>query len=636
MHKLFQRQLDRATNAHGTVDIDRLRELVSSAYEDFDRDRRRTDRSISLMVDELDELTRGLERLVTERTTALRVREAELKEQNRRFDAAINHMSQALQLFDKDARLVICNRRYLDMYGLPEHSARPGTHLLDLLRARQQNGTFAGQPEDATAEVFAAVARQRSNTWLSELPDGRSISVMVHPMADGGWVTTHEDVSDRRHAERRIAHMARHDGLTDLPNRTLLLEGLAAILGRLNPGLIVAVLYLDLDNFKAINDTLGHAIGDQLLTAVAGRLKSCVRQKDIVARVGADEFAVVQIDVGGGAAEVAALATRLCEAIKAPFEIGGNSLIVETSIGISIAPDDGCDASSLLKNADMALHRAKADGRGSFRFFEPEMDARMKARRRLEVALRNALPAGEFRVLYQPVVDLESGRITDCEALIRWVHPELGEIEPDAFIPLAEEIGLIIPIGEWVLRRACADAAAWGDVRVAVNLSPLQLLNPNLLPSVVNALASAGLPTERLEVEITESVLMQNTATTLAALHRLHGLGIRISMDDFGTGYSSLSNLRSFPFDKIKIDRSFIKGLPDDADSVAIVRAVAGLARSLNMATTAEGVETAAQMDMVRRLGCTQMQGFYFSRPREAAQIARLLDSEAVRPAKIA
>jgi diguanylate cyclase (GGDEF)-like protein len=508
--------------------------------------------------------------------------------------------------------------------------------LLDLLRAREQHGTFVGHPEAVAAEIMAAVARGRTHTWLGELPDGRSVSVLVHPVADGGWLTTHEDISERRDAEERIAHMARHDGLTDLPNRVRFLEQLADVLGHLGARQRVAVLYLDLDNFKTVNDTLGHGIGDDLLVAVAARLAGCVRESDIVARVGADEFAIVQTDVAGGGAEIAALATRICETIKAPYELAGDTLVIETSIGISMGPDDAGDAGELLKNADMALHRAKAESPGSFRFFEPEMDARMKARRGLEVALRNALAADEFRVVYQPVVNLESGRIASCEALIRWAHPELGEIAPEDFIPLAEEIGLIVPIGEWVLRRACADAMHWGDLRVAVNLSPLQLLSPGLVPIVISALATAGLPATRLEVEITESVLMQNTATTLAALHRLRGLGIRISMDDFGTGYSSLSNLRSFPFDKIKIDRSFISGLPDGEDSVAIVRAVAGLAKGLNMVTTAEGVETAAQMELVRRLGCTEMQGFFFSRPRTAEHLSQLLAGEAMRPAKIA
>ncbi|MEX0698077.1 MAG: EAL domain-containing protein [Dongiaceae bacterium] len=636
MHKLIHRQLEQAKADNGAVDADRFAALVSAAYEDFDRDRRRTDRSISLMVEELDQLTRGLERLVSERTTALRVREAELEIQNRRFDAAINHMSQALQLFDRDGRLLICNQQYLDMYRLAEDAARPGTTLLDLLRAREKAGTLVGSPESVAAEVFSAAARGRVHTWLGALPDGRTVSVLVHPMSDGGWLTTHEDITERRDAEERIAHMARHDGLTDLPNRVLFLEELGNVLSHLAAKQRLAVLYLDLDKFKTVNDTLGHRIGDDLLVAVAARLAGCVRETDVVARVGGDEFAIVQTDVAGGGAEIAALATRICETIKAPYEIAGDIVIVETSIGISMGPDDANDAGDLLKNADLALYRAKAESRGSFRFFEPEMDARMKARRGLEVALRNALAAGEFRVVYQPVVNLESGRIASCEALIRWTHPELGEIAPEDFIPLAEEIGLIVPIGEWVLRRACADAMSWGDLRVAVNLSPLQLLHPSLVPMVVNALASAGLPASRLDVEITETVLMQNTATTLAALHRLRGLGIRISMDDFGTGYSSLSNLRSFPFDKIKIDRSFIHGLPDGEDSVAIVRAVAGLAKGLNMVTTAEGVETVAQMELVRRLGCTEMQGFYFSRPRTAEQLSLLLTGDAVRLAKIA
>jgi diguanylate cyclase (GGDEF)-like protein len=586
------------------------------------------------MIEELDAMNRNLERQVAERTSALRARETELEAQNLRFDAAINNMSQALLMFDESARLVICNNRYLEMYDLSADQVRPGRSLLELLEMQVRNRTLVGEAEKLAENVLTAAARRRSTNWINELPDGRTISVRLHPIADGGWVTTHEDISDRRDAERRIAHMVRHDTLTDLPNRVLLRERLAEALDAASPVQRTAVLYLDVDRFKAVNDDIGFAAGDEVLKALGIRLCACVGERSTVARVGGDEFAIVRTGISVGGSEAAALAARIGEAVRLPFHIEGRDVLVEASIGISIAPDDAAEPGEIIKNAELALQRAKVEGRGLARFFEQEMDERMKTRRATETAIRHALATGEFSLYYQPVVSLADGRITGCEALIRWHHPERGEISPAEFIPIAEEMGLIVPLGEWVIRQACADARNWpDDVRVAVNLSPIQLLNPRLVPVVLNALAAGGIAASRLEIEITETALMQNTETTLSALHRLHALGMRISMDDFGTGYSSLSNLRSFPFDKIKIDRSFISGLPDREDSVAIVRAVASLASSLGMVTTAEGVETAAQMDRVRKLGVTEMQGFYFSRARPADFITRLLASDTIRPA---
>ena len=583
MDKLFARQIEEATEASGTLDLEALRELIVSAYEQSDRDRRDADRSISLMIEELDQLNRGLERLVQDRTAALRERETQLQAQNMRFHAAINNMSQALLMFDAAQRLVICNERYLRLYNLSSEIVKPGCTLRELLEHRKETGTLALDIEEYVGLLISAISQHKALSRLTELPDGREISIVNHPMGDGGWVATHEDITERRSAEKQIAHMARHDALTDLPNRTLFRERLGSALATVQRGDQLAVLYLDLDRFKGVNDTLGHQMGDELLKLVAGRLRNCVREADTVARVGGDEFAVIQVGIERPT-DTAALARRIGEAVRAPYDIAGHAVVVDTSIGIAVAPSDGTEPDVLIKGADMALYGAKADGRGTYRFFEPAMDARMKARRELEIALRKALAAGDFDLHYQPLVGVEDNRITGCEALLRWKHPERGMISPAEFIPVAEEIGLIVPLGEWVLRKACADAALWpDDIKVAVNLSPIQVMNQNLVTVVVGALAAAGLPARRLEVEITESVLMQNTEMTMAALHRLRQLGVRISMDDFGTGYSSLSYLRSFPFDKIKIDRSFISGLPDGSDSIAIVRAVAGLARSLNM-----------------------------------------------------
>ena len=393
----------------------------------------------------------------------------------------------------------------------------------------------------------------------------------------------------------------------------------------------MGVLWLDLDRFKEVNDTLGHAVGDALLQAAAERLQSCVRDRDTVARLGGDEFAVIQT----GAAQpmgATTLALRIIEAISAPYQISDHQIVVGASVGISVAPDDASDADLLLRNADLALYRAKNEGRGTYRFFEPGMDARMHARRQLELDLRSALANDSFELNYQPVFDLDTNNITAFEALLRWTHAERGSIPPAEFIPLAEETGLIGAIGAWVLREACRQARIWPDsIRVAVNLSPLQFKQNDLVQLVADALLSAGLSASRLDLEITETVLLENTDKTLATLHELRGLGVRISMDDFGTGFSSLSNLRSFRFDNIKIDRSFIQGLGESEQCSAIVQAVAGLGAGLDVTTTAEGVETADQLEWVRAFGIIEVQGFFLGCPVPASEVERLVASTQVR-----
>ncbi|TPG59679.1 EAL domain-containing protein [Roseomonas nepalensis] len=433
------------------------------------------------------------------------------------------------------------------------------------------------------------------------------------------------DVTERREAEARIAHLAHHDALTGLPNRLLLRERLDAALARARRGEGFAVVCLDLDRFKEVNDSLGHPVGDSLLRAVTERLKAAVRGTDTLARLGGDEFAIVLADVDQPA-EATSLARRLVEVVGQPFEVDGHQVVIGTSIGIAVAPGDGLDADVLLKAADMALYCAKADGRGRWRFFEPEMDARMQMRRALETDLRHALAMGEFEVHYQPIIGVGSRRVSGLEALVRWRHPVRGLVPPDAFIPLCEEIGLIVPLGEWVLAQACAEAVTWrGAPKVAVNLSAVQFANRGLVEAVAAALEASGLAPGRLELEITETVMLQDTESTLATLHRLKALGVRIALDDFGTGYSSLSYLQRFPFDKVKIDRCFTRGLDHSRQSEVIVSAVTGLCAGLDMTTTAEGVETEEQFRALARNGCTEAQGYLFSRPCLATEVPATL-----------
>jgi diguanylate cyclase (GGDEF)-like protein/PAS domain S-box-containing protein len=541
------------------------------------------------------------------------------------LDTALENMSQGLAMFDADGRLTLCNERYARMTGVP-YAVVQGQSLLELFKLRKAAGDFSEDPHEVFARILADVRLGKSAMRVMHTLKGRSIRIIEEPMIGGGWVATLEDITAWREAQEKLAYLAHHDPLTSLPNRTKFREDLEQTLRLVNRDGRVAVLCLDLDHFKEINDSLGHPIGDDLLKDVACRLRTSVREGDTVARLGGDEFAIVQAGIDLQASESSSLAERLVEILGAPYVIQGHQVNIGVSIGIAFAPNDGEDPDQLLKNADMALYRAKEDGRGTYRFFEPGMDARAQARRLLEIDLRAALTRDEFEVHYQPIHDLKTDQITAFEALIRWKHPLRGMISPMDFIPLAEETGLITQLGDWILRKACMDAATWSrEVRVAVNLSPVQFKNSNLVQSVISALAASGLVPERLELEITESVLLQDSEATLAALHKLRSFGVKISMDDFGTGYSSLSYLRSFPFDKIKIDRSFVHELATRDDSMAIVRAVTGLGKSLGISIVAEGVETNEQLGLLRTEGCTEVQGFLFSRPRPAQDVEAML-----------
>ena len=683
----------------------------------------------------------------------------ELRRQNARFHAALNNMPHGVSMYDRDGHFVVSNDRYIEMYDIAPGLAAIGTPLHRLLAHRMARDGTVGDAHELADRLMARLALGKPVRAISNLTDGRTVSITNQPMADGGFVATHQDitaqqraerdlrstknfldtiienipmplvvkdpqtqrftfvnqayeefigrpradligrtvndiyppeyaqfvidrdveavrsgsglvkaefpaetprgvriinttrlfvrgdddtagylicvmddVTDRRESEKKIVHMAMHDALTDLPNRAEFQTRLRDALARVGRGERLAVHCLDLDNFKNINDALGHAVGDQLLVSVAARLRLCVRDVDAVARLGGDEFAIIQ-NLIEGPADAAILAQRIRDEIGKPFDLGGVQAVVNTSIGIALAPGDATEPDALLKQADMALYGAKAEGRGVYRFFQSEMDARMKLRHAIEQDLRDAMAAGDLRLHYQPVVDVASGEVCGVEALLRWPHPTRGMVPPVEFISIAEESGLIIPLGEWVLRKALADAAHWPEhIRIAVNLSPVQFRSANLTQMVTSACAAARVSPRRLELEITEAAFLAATKDVLATLDQLRHLGVKIAMDDFGTGYSSLNYLRRFRFDKIKIDRSFVRDLSDDRNlSAVIIEAVVRLARALDVTTTAEGVETVAQLDLLRAAGVTEMQGWLYSAARPIDEIDALFAAEASR-----
>jgi diguanylate cyclase (GGDEF)-like protein len=546
----------------------------------------------------------------------------ELKTAKDRLDAAMNNVPQGLCMFDAGMQLTVANVRYLEMYGLSADEAQPGCPLRDLLLRRAAHGSLSADPDQYIADLRAQLALGKPFRAVTHLQDGRVISVQNQPAPGGGWVAMHEDITERQRAEAQIAHMARHDALTDLPNRAYFSEEMDKLLATLRDGdARFNVILFDLDLFKNVNDSLGHPIGDEVLKAIAGRLRGAPLDGFTAARFGGDEFAILQAEEGDQRENAIVLAKRLQATLCEPYQIEGHQIVIGISIGIALAPSHGTSQIELLKNADLALYRAKS-GRLGYQFYEPEMDSDARLRRELEIDLREAVAKKEFVLHYQTIVEVTSQRVCGVEALVRWNHPRRGLLGPDRFIPIAEEIGLIIPIGEWILRQACQDALAWPDeVRLAVNLSPVQFRSGNLLTCVTDALVEAGLCPARLELEVTESVLLENNADSLAVLHQLKASGVHIVLDDFGTGYSSLSYLRMFPFDQIKIDRSFVAEFSDRADCAAIVCAVTGLGRTLQLDTTAEGVETAEQFELLRAAGCTHAQGFLFSRPVPASAL---------------
>jgi diguanylate cyclase (GGDEF)-like protein len=601
------------------------RESITRAYETGATDFITKPINWPVLIQRVHYMLRGARTLEALRQNQERLRATQKleREQSERLSVALGNMSQGLCMFGADARLIVTNQRFRALFQLPATDALSGRSMDELLKASAifpQQAEYSDDP--VRSELLELAARRTPGALTTELPSGRIINVTHEPMPGDGYVDTFTDVTEQRHAEVRIAHMAMHDPLTDLPNRLLFRQRLESALHKVGRGEHCAVLCLDLDQFKEVNDTLGHPVGDALLKAVTERLRHLVRQSDTFARLGGDEFAIVQSGVDHPQASTA-LAERLLHDLGQPFDVAGHHMVIGTSIGIAVAPEDGADPDTLLRSADIALYQAKSDGRNRFCYFQPEMDALMQARRELEQDLRRAVANSEFELFFQPLVNLKRKEISGFEALLRWRHPRHGHIEPGKFIGLAEETGLIIRIGEWVLHNACQQAASWATpLKVAVNVSAVQFRNRQLVDVVRSALQESGIDPSRLELEITESVMIQEFDAAMSMLHQLKALGVSISMDDFGTGYSSLSYLRSFPFDKIKIDQSFVKGLGKKSDCEAIIRAVTSMCDSLGITATAEGVETAEQFRLLRAEKCTEIQGYFVAEPRPACEIA--------------
>jgi len=547
-----------------------------------------------------------------------------------RFDTALNNMSHGLSMFSPDQRLVVANKRLTALIGARSDADHNGLTPRELLLDGVAAGSvFRSEFESLATDFESRVAAADRSKLLIESPDGRTLDFTFQPMDDGGSVVLVEDITERRNAEAKIRHLARYDALTGLPNRTYFHEQMEECLAAaLMYGECSAVLFVDLDQFKQVNDTLGHPAGDALLCAVSDRLRHIAGETDVVARFGGDEFVILRAAAISDD-EAAALADRIVDELEEPYDIDGHEVVIGASVGIAVSPRDGVDADLLLKNADMALYRAKADGRGAWRFFKPEMDVQAQARRGLELDLRNALASDAFRLFYQPLINLKTRRISTCEALLRWPHPERGMVSPAEFIPIAEEMGLIVEIGTWVLREACTECSKWpNNVHVAVNFSPIQFRRGSVPDMIRKVLQETGLAAHRLEVEITESVLLQDTQAIHAALQQICDMGVQISLDDFGTGYSSLSYLHSFPLHKVKIDRSFLEGLEAGGRSLILFRGIARLSAELGMSVAVEGIETEEQLALVAsEPSIEEVQGWLFSAAVPGSQIRQLLIS---------
>jgi diguanylate cyclase (GGDEF)-like protein len=572
----------------------------------------------------LKHITTSLQKIFV-RALVAREREAALAAQ---FDTALNNMPHGLCMFGVDGRLAVMNHRFGEMMRLSENLVHRGAGAPDIVAACVGAGSISA----ASGKLIVAEVDSAQPGYITTAdPDsanGRALSWTFQPMAGGGTVVLVEDITERRNAEARISHLARYDELTALPNRVNFRDEIERLLAISHDAArLSALLFIDLDQFKQVNDTLGHPCGDELLCAVADRLREMLRPEDFVARFGGDEFVVFQQNIKSEE-DAAGLARRIVDRLSERYEIGNHLVEIGASVGIAMTLPPGISADTLMKNADMALYRAKADGRGTFCFFREEMALTVEARRILELDLRNALANEEFELFYQPLVNLKSARISTCEALLRWNHPVRGTVSPIDIIPVAEDMGLIVDLGRWILRKACMEAMKWPEaVSVAVNFSPQQFHQRDVLSEVRYALEVSGLPAHRLEIEITESSLLRNTQWTHDALSQLHAAGVRISLDDFGTGYSSLSYLHNFPLQKVKIDRSFLEGIDSDRP-LTLLRGVARLSADLGMSVVVEGIETNEQLELISADGTvTEAQGYLFSRPVPAARVRQLLDA---------
>jgi diguanylate cyclase (GGDEF)-like protein len=554
---------------------------------------------------------KNIERALVESTEAL-------KKSNARFAAALQNMSQGLCMFDAQHRILVANERYRQVYNLPEDLVKPGTQFERIVAYRSESGNFTGlDPAEYIAGQF------RTSTDIEKLGNGRVVMILRHAMADGCWLTTHEDITERWRTETRVAYLAHHDALTGLANRASLVEKIEDACSRYRwRGEEFNVLMVDLDRFKQVNDTFGHPSGDELLKQVAERLKGALRETDVLARLGGDEFAIIQCNDSQETDTAEALAAKIIALIAEPFSVGGIDVGIGASIGIALSPEHGTHADDLLKKADLALYHAKSSGRNRYAIFESALGQAAVEKHTLENELRRALARNEFEVYFQPIVDTKTMKMRSAETLIRWHHPERGLISPAQFIPLAEESGTILQIGEWVLENACREAVKWpASVKVAVNLSAVQLRSANFLDYVMCALVETGLPPERLELEVTETALIEQGTDCITLLRKIKNLGITVALDDFGTGYSSLNQLTMFPFDKIKIDKSFTQDMTTRNDCAAIISAVLALAHSMNIETTAEGVETEDQLRILRMAGVSTVQGYLIQKPGPASEL---------------
>jgi diguanylate cyclase (GGDEF)-like protein len=572
----------------------------------------------------LVKLSANLHRIFMQAVIA-REREAALAGQ---FDTALNNMPHGLCMFRADGRLAVMNHRFVELMELANDLVKRGVNAADIVSACVAGGAISAESGELILYGVREAQIKEIVTTDPHSGRGRTLSWTIQPMTDGGAVVLLEDITERKNAEAKISHLARYDELTALPNRVSFRDEIERLLAHPHHSeRLSALLFVDLDQFKQVNDTLGHPCGDQLLCAVANRLREMLRPEDFVARFGGDEFVVFQQNINS-AEDAASLARRIVERLSERYRIDNHLVEIGASVGIALTSPDSASADTLLKNADMALYRAKADGRGTFCFFRDEMAATVEARRILELDLRKALANEEFELFYQPLVNLKSGKITTCEALLRWNHPVRGTVSPVDIIPVAEDMGLIVDLGRWILRRACMECMKWPEgVSVAVNFSPQQFHQRDVLSEIRYALEVSGLPAHRLEIEITESSLLRNTQLTHDVLSQLHALGVRISLDDFGTGYSSLSYLHNFPMQKVKIDRSFLEGIDTDRP-LTLLRGVARLAADLGMSVVVEGIETNEQLELISADGTiSEGQGYLFSRPVPAVRVRQLLNA---------